>query len=219
MRPEVFDVVNKHDHVVGRRFRADVHRLGLMHRAVHVLVFNAKGHLYLQKRSHHKDTFPGAWDSSASGHLGTGETYDPCALRELHEEIGVVPKRAPQRLFKVDACVETGQEFVWVYTLLHDGPFRINPAEVEFASFFRAEDVDRWMAERPRDFADAFRLIWKWYRHGRPKPKPKKASKPPTSRKPPMRPLAKRRPLPKRRATAKPAETPEQRPVKSKRRR
>jgi isopentenyl-diphosphate delta-isomerase type 1 len=169
MSNEVFDIVNDRDQVVDQRFRVEVHRLGLKHRAVHVLVFNAKGHLYLQKRSHQKDTFPGAWDSSASGHLAAGEEYDACAVRELHEEIGITARQPPERLFKVQARPETGQEFVWVYRLQHEGPFQLNPAEVEFAAFFRSEDVDRWMAERPRDFADSFRLIWKWIRHGPPK--------------------------------------------------
>ena len=60
MPEEIFDVVNERDEVVGREVRREVHRLGLKHRAVHVLVFNARGELFLQKRSMTKDTFPGA---------------------------------------------------------------------------------------------------------------------------------------------------------------
>ena len=71
-----------------------MHREGLKHRAIHVLVFNARGEIFLQKRSMTKDTFPGAWDSSASGHLDSGEDYDACAVRELREEFGLVLARA-----------------------------------------------------------------------------------------------------------------------------
>ena len=39
MNDEIFDVVNDADEVMDRRSRAEVHRLGLMHRAVDVLVF------------------------------------------------------------------------------------------------------------------------------------------------------------------------------------
>jgi hypothetical protein len=46
------------------------------HRAVHILVFNARGQVFLQKRSLKKDLHPGVWDSSTSGHLDTGEDYD-----------------------------------------------------------------------------------------------------------------------------------------------
>jgi isopentenyldiphosphate isomerase len=43
MGEEYFDVVNERDEVIGRERRAEVHRRGLRHRAVHVLVFNARG--------------------------------------------------------------------------------------------------------------------------------------------------------------------------------
>src|SRR4026207_1674874 len=102
MSVEYFDVVNERDEVIDRRSRPDVHRLGLRHRAVHVLVFNKRGELFLQKRSMRKDCFPGTWDSSASGHLDSGESYDACAVRELKEELGVSPAIAPERLFKID---------------------------------------------------------------------------------------------------------------------
>src|SRR5436190_8691061 len=101
MSEEIFDVVNERDEVIDRQPRREVHRLGLLHRAVHVLVFNARGEVFLQKRSMSKDTSPGLWDSSASGHLDSGEVYDYCAVRELREEIGLVIERAPERLFKI----------------------------------------------------------------------------------------------------------------------
>src|SRR5689334_24881313 len=100
MSEEIFDVVNERDEVVDHKPRSEVHRLGLMHRAVHVMVFNRLGQVFLQKRSMSKDRQPGLWDSSASGHLDQGEAYDACAVRELREEIGLQLRAAPQRLFK-----------------------------------------------------------------------------------------------------------------------
>ncbi len=125
MREEIFDVVNDRDEVIGQKPRSEIHRLKLKHRAVHVLVFNSRGELFLQKRSMKKDCFPGAWDSSASGHLDSGESYDACAVREVREEIGLVLAAAPERLFKVAACAETGQEFVRVYHCGAEGPFAL----------------------------------------------------------------------------------------------
>lgn len=158
---EIFDVVNDRDEVTGRETRAQVHRLGLNHRAVHVLVFNRRGELFLQKRSLKKDTFPGAWDSSASGHLDAGEEYDACAVRELREEIGLIVQQPPTRLFKIDACAETGREFVWVYRCEAEGPFTLHPHEIETGGWFASDKITRWMAERPGDFANALLLIWK----------------------------------------------------------
>jgi isopentenyldiphosphate isomerase len=161
MTEEIFDVVNERDKVVGQRSRSEVHRLGLMHRAVHVLVFNAAGLVFLQKRSMKKDRQPGLWDSSASGHVGSSEVYDACAVRELSEEIGLDLDAAPKRLFKLAACAETDQEHVWVYRCQAEGPFRLHPDEIERGDWFAPEEVTRWMAERPEMFASALLLIWK----------------------------------------------------------
>jgi isopentenyldiphosphate isomerase len=165
MSEEVFDVVNERDEVVGQAPRGEVHRRKLNHRAVHVLIFNSRREVFLQKRSMQKDCFPGVWDSSASGHLERGEDYDPCAVREVSEELGVRLEGTPDRLFKVAACAETGQEFVWVYRCLHDGPFRLQPEEIEDGGWFAPEAVTRWMAERPEEFASGLVLIWGKLRH------------------------------------------------------
>jgi isopentenyldiphosphate isomerase len=165
MTEEIFDVVNEQDEVIGQQPRREVHRLGLMHRAVHVLVFNAAGQVFLQKRSLKKDRQPGLWDSSASGHVDAGEDYDACAVRELREEIGLCVPAAPPRLFKLSAGLETDQEHVWVYRCEGEGPFRLEPEEIEGGDWFAREEVTRWMAERPQDFAGAFIVIWQRLYH------------------------------------------------------
>jgi isopentenyldiphosphate isomerase len=158
---EMFDVVNDRDEVIGQRLRREVHQLGLKHRAVHVLVYNAHGELFLQKRSMQKDCFPGTWDSSASGHLAPGETYDACAIREVQEELGLQLNAVPERLFKAAACPETGQEFVWVYRCQSEGPFVLQAEEIECGGWFTPERISAWIAEKPTEFASGFVLIWK----------------------------------------------------------
>lgn len=160
---EFFDVVNDRDEVIGCRPRREVHRLGLKHRAVHVLVFNRHGELFLQRRALTKDSAPGKWDSSASGHLAPGESYDAAALREVAEELGVRLDRPPARLFKLAACPATGQEFVWVYRAEAEGPFTLHPEEIAGGGWFAPEQVTRWLAERPEDFAGTVPLIWERY--------------------------------------------------------
>lgn len=160
MEHEFFDVVNMADEVIGRRPRTEVHRLGLFHRAVHVLVFNSRGQVFLQKRARTKDRQPGLWDTSASGHVDAGEDYDTAAIRELHEELCIELEHPPQRLFKLAACAETDNEFVWVYKLNYDGPIKFNNLEIETGDWFDPVNVTHWITTRPQDFASAFRLIW-----------------------------------------------------------
>ena len=161
MAEEIFDVVNEEDEVIGQKTRSEVHRLGLQHRAVHVLVFNARGQIFLQKRSLKKDRQPGLWDSSASGHLDTGEDYDACAVREVREEIGLRLSAAPRRLFKLGASPATDQEHVWIYRCEAEGPFELHPEEIESGEWFDTHELNRWMAERPGEFASAFVEIWR----------------------------------------------------------
>ena len=163
MSEEIFDVVNERDEVIGQAPRKEVHARGLWHRAIHVLVFNSRGEIFLQKRSLKKDIAAGKWDSSSSGHLDTGEDYDASAVRELREELGITLAQPPQRLFKIEACQETGWEFCWIYRGASDGPFILHPEEIETGDWFTPEAVSKWVAEKPRDFASAFLLIWKLY--------------------------------------------------------
>jgi isopentenyl-diphosphate delta-isomerase type 1 len=169
MSEEIFDVVNVRDEVIDQRPRSEVHARGLLHRAVHVLVFNSRGEVFLQKRSMKKDRQPGVWDSSCSGHVDSGENYDETAVRELREEIGLELKTPLQKLFKIDACAETDAEFVWIYRCASDGPFQLHPDEIETGGWFAPEKVSGWIAARPQDFATAFVLIWKLFlakKHG-----------------------------------------------------
>ncbi len=163
MSEEIFDCVDAADQVIGQEKRSEVHRQGLRHRSVHVLIFNERGEIFLQKRSMQKDTFPGRWDSSASGHLDCGEDYDICAARELREELGVEVGQPLKRLFKINACAESGMEFVWVYRGEAEGPFTLHPDEIERGGWFSPDRVTEWLREDPEDFASGFRVIWsKW---------------------------------------------------------
>jgi isopentenyl-diphosphate delta-isomerase type 1 len=160
---EWFDVVNVEDEVVGAKTRAEVHREGLRHRAIHVFVFNAAGEIFLQRRSMNKDSAPGKWVSSCSGHVDSGEDYDPAARRELGEEIGLFEPRDFLRAFKVAACRETGNEFVWLYTCKAEGPFELDPQEISEGKWLSPGALEDWMQSHPREFSWSFVYLWHKY--------------------------------------------------------
>ncbi|MFO1460291.1 MAG: NUDIX domain-containing protein [Verrucomicrobiota bacterium] len=157
---EIFDVVNERDEVTGQQTRSEVHRLNLRHRAVHVLLINSRGEYFLQQRSLLKDNWPGVWDSSSSGHLDTGESYDACAVREVREELGITLNAPAERILRLEATSETGWEFCWVYRARHEGPFSLQVSEVRGGGWFTVETIRAWMAARPDDFASCFRVLW-----------------------------------------------------------
>jgi 16S rRNA (adenine1518-N6/adenine1519-N6)-dimethyltransferase len=163
---ESFPVVDKNDRWLRDAPRAEVHGNKLRHRAVHILLFNANGDVFLQKRSRWKDRHPLVWDSSAAGHVNTGEEYDAAALREMDEELGVSTEL--KRITKLPASEQTGQEFIWLYRGRHDGPFRLAPPEIEHGEFFPVALVSDWMRARPDDFAPGFVACWEACKIGQP---------------------------------------------------
>jgi 16S rRNA (adenine1518-N6/adenine1519-N6)-dimethyltransferase len=151
---EELDVVDEHDVVTGSAPRGIVHAKNLLHRAVHIFVWNDRGELLLQKRSAQKEQYPGCWDSSAAGHLESGEDYRHCAARELREELGLGAELTAGA--KIPASVETGFEFISVFQTCANGPITYNPAEIQQAGFFPRTLVDEWIERRPADFAPGF---------------------------------------------------------------
>lgn len=157
---EWFDVVDASDAVIGRKTRREVHATGLWHRAVHVWVFDATGRIFLQRRSMKKDLSPGLWDSSCSGHVDSGEDYDTAAIRELGEEIGVHVTAAPARWLRFEPSEDTGWEFVWLYRMRHDGPFVLNPDEIQYGEWLTPAGLEQKVQAHPEDYCPSFRLIW-----------------------------------------------------------
>jgi 16S rRNA (adenine1518-N6/adenine1519-N6)-dimethyltransferase len=164
LEDERFPVVDKNDRILRYARRSDVHGNNLRHRAVHILIFNQAGEVYLQQRSRWKDRHPLKWDSSAAGHVAAGESYDETARRELEEELGInVPL---EKLLEIPASART-EEFVWLYR----GKTRSNPilnrSEIETGAFFTPAIIDGWVAARPENFAPGFMECWKAYRKKR----------------------------------------------------
>jgi 16S rRNA (adenine1518-N6/adenine1519-N6)-dimethyltransferase len=159
---EIFDVVDKSDRVTRTATRHEVHTQKLLHRAVHIFVFNRTGELFLQRRSRLKDVHPLRWDSSAAGHLNAGDDYDGTAVRELQEELGVTTECT--QIGAVKACEATGWEFVRLYRAEHEGPFQLAPAEIDSGAFFTLDQLDRWSERRPGDFATGFLECYRLFR-------------------------------------------------------
>ena len=163
---EQFQVVDTTDTPTGAAPRTLVHANNLLHRAVHLLIFNPSGEVFLQFRSPTKDRHPLKWDSSAAGHVDAGEDYDETAKRELREELGI--ETPLQKVAKLPASDRTGQEFIWLYQGAYNGELQLNRAEIETGRFFPPAIVDQWTERRPQDFATGFLECWKIWRKKNP---------------------------------------------------
>jgi isopentenyl-diphosphate Delta-isomerase len=166
MLEEMFDVVDANDRVLDQRPRSEVHRLKLLHRAVHVFVFNSRGELLIQLRSATKDEAPLTYTSSASGHVSAGETYEETAPRELREEVGLV---APLRFVaKLPASPELAREHSVLYETVCDDLPVPDPVECESVEFVDPDELEEWIAREPQKFSSPFVTLFRWYRANRP---------------------------------------------------
>jgi isopentenyldiphosphate isomerase len=71
--------------------RADIHRLGKRHRAIHLYMLNEPDEILLQRRALTVDHHPGLFGISVSGHVNAGEHSSDCVRREIEEELGIDP--------------------------------------------------------------------------------------------------------------------------------
>jgi isopentenyldiphosphate isomerase len=133
-------VVDQENRFVRWEERRVIHERRLVHRSIHILVYDRAGRLVVQRRHRDKQTYPGYWDCSTSGHVEESDytghpdedlaaVYLAVARRELMEELGV---EAPLELLAhLPPDPKLHYEQIYLYRAVSDGPFTAQPEEVE----------------------------------------------------------------------------------------
>lgn len=143
---EFLDIVDEHDAVVGRASHGDIYANKHAHRIVHVLLYNKRGEMALQMRSRQKSFCPLHWSTAVGGHVQSGETYEQAALREFEEELGTT---AELRHLRKDRYADHRgiTKFLTTYTAQYEGPFEVNPEEVDRIEFFSRDKLRQMVAD------------------------------------------------------------------------
>jgi isopentenyldiphosphate isomerase len=160
---ELVDVVDDQGNTVGVVTRREMRARRLPHRCTYVLVFNRRGDLLIHLRTATKDVYPSHWDVAVGGVLAAGEGFDDGARREVTEELGVAAEPEPLFPFRFadDATVVHGM----VYRLTHDGPFRLQPEEVERGEFVPLSELSARLARGP--FTPDGLAVWREFQRRR----------------------------------------------------
>ncbi len=139
---EYLEVVNHKGEVIGHFPRSVVHgNPSLMHKVVHVLVFDKNGNLLLQKRSEKKDVAPGKWDTSVGGHVGIGEDLIVSSRREMEEELGIKGLET-EYLYSYIHSNNYETELVTTFRCVCEGNiFSFNKEEIDEVKFWSIEDI------------------------------------------------------------------------------
>jgi 16S rRNA (adenine1518-N6/adenine1519-N6)-dimethyltransferase len=161
MEEEMVDVVDNDDRVVGKAPRKGIHKTDLMHRSVHIFLFDPEGRIWLERRADNTDTFPDHYSSSAAGHVSHGESYLQGAEREALEELGIDGLRLEQK-HKLAASKDTSNEFVMFYTAKSEA-VPVAHENTKNLQAFTIEQIERMRAGDEK-FVPIFLILFDWYK-------------------------------------------------------
>jgi isopentenyl-diphosphate delta-isomerase type 1 len=138
---EILEVVDENGNVLKLAKRSEIHsNPSLIHRVVHVLVFDKKGRLLLQKRSLNKDVAPGKWDTSVGGHINPGEDILKAARREMEEELGI-SDCSLDYLYNYLFSNNIESELVSTFSCQYNGKFSFNKDEIDEIAFWDIKKI------------------------------------------------------------------------------
>jgi isopentenyldiphosphate isomerase len=145
---EFLEVVNHKGEVINILPRTCIHgNPSMTHRVVHILVFNTKGELLLQKRSMNKDVAPGKWDTSVGGHLNAGEDPLSAARREIKEELGISLGEL-KFLYTYIYTNSYETELVSTYACLYEGKICFNSDEIDEVKFWSLAEIHEHIGKK-----------------------------------------------------------------------
>ena len=178
---EIFDIVDEKGIPTGNTIkRSEAHAKGIRHRTAHIWVVRKtedKIQVLLQKRAKNKDSFPGCYDTSSSGHILAGD--EPCesARRELFEELGISAEAEDldfagcfrisyEKEFHGKLFRDNEVAFVYVYSKpIEISNLVLQKEEVESVEWFDMDYVQSVLEPRDARFCvpiDGFLIAKKW---------------------------------------------------------
>jgi isopentenyldiphosphate isomerase len=163
---ELLDLVDENNRVIGSARRSECHGdPGLMHRAVHLLVYNTRRELYLQHRSMKKTVQPGKWDTSVGGHLSSGEEFVDGLFRESREELSLTEFN-PCFMYSYIMSNEYESEMIGTFICVTEQPLIPNPDEISEGRYWTEPEIEGSMGRNlfTPNFEEEYSRFQDWRR-------------------------------------------------------
>lgn len=155
-------LVNKDDEIIGFEDKLEVHKLGLLHRAFSILVFNDKDEILLQKRASTKYHSPGLWTNTCCSHLIENQDFETYIHNRLQDEMGFDCKLEFQFKFTYKKNFDNGlteYETDHIYKGIWEGVPKPNPDEVDEYKWISMEDLRQDIIKNPDSYTYWFKEI------------------------------------------------------------
>ncbi len=143
--------------------KLEAHRRGLRHLAVSVFVMDGD-RVLIQQRAQGKYHTPGLWANTCCTHPEWAEDAQACAVRRLHEELGITGLTLDLRgqvEYRADVgggLIEHEVVEVFVAQAGEDLSVTPNPAEVMATKWISLPDLRRAIADAPNRFTPWLRI-------------------------------------------------------------
>jgi isopentenyl-diphosphate delta-isomerase len=155
-------LVDRADRAIGVADKMQVHRIGRLHRAFSIFVFDRHGRLLLQRRSRAKYHSAGLWSNTCCGHPRWGERVIESGQRRLKEEMGFTCKLRWFAALIYRADVGSGLiEYEYDHVLFgrHDSDPDPDAGEVLEWEWRRHDAVLKSLRRTPDDYSAWFRFM------------------------------------------------------------
>lgn len=157
-------VVDSRNRELGAMDKTEAHKLGVLHRALSVFLFNSKDELLIHRRAMGKYHSSGLWSNTCCSHPRPGEKVANAADRRLKEEMGI---SAPLTevfdfIYKADlgnGLYEHEADHVFVGKTNEDPKPDTN--EVMEWKWMNTEEISKDMDINPNNYTIWFQLIFK----------------------------------------------------------
>jgi isopentenyl-diphosphate delta-isomerase len=157
-------LVDSRDREMGVMDKTEAHRLGVLHRAFSIFVFNSKGELLIHRRALGKYHSSGLWTNTCCSHPRPNEKTDEAAIRRLSEEMGMKVKLDEIFSFIYKADLGEGifeHECDHVYLGKSNEDPKPDANEVLEWKWMTVEAISNEIDSHPNDFTIWFQLIFK----------------------------------------------------------
>ncbi len=157
-------LVDSRDRELGVMEKNEAHRLGVLHRAFSIFVFNSKGELLIHRRALGKYHSSRLWTNTCCSHPRPNEKSDEAATRRLKEEMGMDTKLKEIFSFIYKADLGNGifeHECDHVFLGRSDENPQPDPGEVMEWKWISIESLTHEIDTHPNDFTIWFQLIFK----------------------------------------------------------
>jgi len=160
---EILDVINDKDEVIRQARENEIYEKKLLHRIIHILIFNDKGEMAMQYRSKYKPFCPNHWSTTVGGRVGAGESYEQAAKREFQEELNTLTDFEFLDKFHYKNLESGHQAMLTIYKTIYNGPFDINPEEVEKLAYFPIPKIKEMIGSGEKFHPELLFILKKHY--------------------------------------------------------